>query len=247
VTQHNKTLEARLHSNHRPASGPPNPSTKLDETSMIVFLYFLFALPTASFTFTKQAFLPQQHSARSVLLHAVPTILDWTITKENEVNGYVVDHPSIPDYDKITTSSLSSASMRGLKERKVVKTNSGSKYKLGNPLTAPEPSATANMKGSDISTFLPINGKKIGLGKYLLVGSPKRSTSGKSQIWSCYRSKNGEPTGELLIAKISRNFEALEREDGNYKRVNGGLFGGELAERGGGLRKTSMRADPLLN
>jgi hypothetical protein len=67
-----------------------------------------------------------------------------------------------------------------------------------------------------------------------MTGSSKRSTSGKSQIWTAYRSSSADGTtaGPPLIAKISRNSVALERENRNYERVNEGfLFRGSFVKR----------------
>ena len=87
-------------------------------------------------------------------------------------------------------------------------------------------------KMRDIRLEYGINGKSIGNGRYLLCGKPKRSTSGKSNIWSAYRAdEDGMPYGEKLTIKISPNFEAIKREDDNYNRVCSGLFQGRFVEK----------------
>jgi serine/threonine protein kinase len=53
-----------------------------------------------------------------------------------------------------------------------------------------------------------------------------RSTSGKSQIWSAYKSNDGEtPTGNRLTIKVSPYEEAMIRENKNYNRIARGLLG----------------------
>lgn len=77
-----------------------------------------------------------------------------------------------------------------------------------------------------------INGKTLGNGKYLLCDRPRRSTSGKSNIWSAYKANsNGNPVGEKLTIKVSTNFEAMTRENFNYNRVCSGLFPGRFVEK----------------
>ena len=77
-----------------------------------------------------------------------------------------------------------------------------------------------------------INGKTLANGKYLLCDRARRSTSGKSNIWSAYKSDaNGNPIGEKLTIKVSTNFDAMTREDFNYNRVCSGLFPGRFVEK----------------
>jgi serine/threonine protein kinase len=69
-----------------------------------------------------------------------------------------------------------------------------------------------------------LTGQVIGDGKYALAGKSRKSTSGKSTIWTAYRvDKQGLPQGDPVTVKISNNFEALEREARNYRKVTGGL------------------------
>ncbi len=77
-----------------------------------------------------------------------------------------------------------------------------------------------------------INGKTLANGKYLLCDRPKRSTSGKSNIWSAYKAdENGNPVGEKLTIKISTNYDSMTREDSNYNKVTSGLFPGRFVEK----------------
>ncbi len=88
----------------------------------------------------------------------------------------------------------------------------------------------ANLR--DLKIKYGINGKTVGNGDYLLCDKPKRSTSGKSNIWSAYRAgADGMPTGDKLTVKISTNFEAIYRESDNYNRVCSGLFPGKFVEK----------------
>jgi hypothetical protein len=105
---------------------------------------------------------------------------------------------------------------------------------------APPPSSRQSVKEEadritrmrDIRLEYGINGKTVGDGRYLLCGKPKRSTSGKSNIWGAYRAdEDGMPFGEKLTIKISPNFEAIQREDENYNRVCSGLFQGRFVEK----------------
>ena len=74
-----------------------------------------------------------------------------------------------------------------------------------------------------------LTGLIIGNGNYLLAGRPRRSTSGKATIYTCYKSDaNGLPVGEPLCAKISANIEALQRESNNYGRITTGLTKGRF-------------------
>lgn len=75
-----------------------------------------------------------------------------------------------------------------------------------------------------------LTGKVVGNdGKYLLCGTPQRSTSGKSQIWAGYKAgSDGLPTGDALTIKISNNYDSMERENQNYNKVCSGIFPGQF-------------------
>ena len=91
----------------------------------------------------------------------------------------------------------------------------------------------------DLKLKYGINGKTVGNGKYLLCERAKRSTSGKSNIWSAYRAdKDGIPVGEKLTIKVSTNFGAISRESDNYNRVCSGLFPGRFVEKAEFLPET---------
>ena len=123
-------------------------------------------------------------------------------------------------------------------------------FGISNKATSPPPSrATTNNSVKedavrianlrDLKLKYGINGKTVGNGKYLLCDRPKRSTSGKSNIWSAYRAdKNGMPMGDKLTVKISNNFEAMNRESENYNRVCSGLFPGRFVEKSEFLQNT---------
>lgn len=77
-----------------------------------------------------------------------------------------------------------------------------------------------------------INGKTLANGKYLLCDRPRRSTSGKSNIWGAYKADdNGNPIGDKLTIKVSTNFDSMVREDNNYNKVCSGLFPGRFVEK----------------
>jgi len=76
-----------------------------------------------------------------------------------------------------------------------------------------------------------LTGKSVGEDQYLLAGKPIRSTSGKSNIYTCYKNDgSGLPVGVALCAKISPNIEALRRESSNYDRVTKGLTRGQFVK-----------------
>jgi len=108
----------------------------------------------------------------------------------------------------------------------------------GNDSSAPTKSSQPDTKTlskdrmRELKRTYGINGKTIGNGKYLLIDNPKKSTSGKSNIWNAYKADaDGEPVGQLLTIKVSNNFEALSREDSNYNRVCSGIFPGRFVNK----------------
>jgi serine/threonine protein kinase len=156
----------------------------------------------------------------------VPVLDDWKILKSGRVQGTIKNHPSIPDGDVITTSPISRPDKAAPK--KVVETSSGSKYQLGQPKTA---RAAANGKTAEVSIIelqrrarveYDLTGEFVGddAKQYLLCGKPTQSTSGKSKIYKAFLSDaDGLPTGESLTVKLSTNWEAIEREAGNYDKI----------------------------
>lgn len=209
----------------------------------------------------------------------VPILDDWELLDNNSVQGFVFNHPTIPDGQIINTSTLKNPKLAS--QSKIVSTVSGSKYKLGEPefssveaagsgtsssstsggfglfsfgSSAPtkrEGQATSQTTtGSTSSTLSPqvlrnmrakaqrdygLNGESIGQDvKYLLAGSPIKSTSGKSLIYRAYRADEyGLPVGDVendaITVKISSNNEAIEREANNYRAIaNTGLTRGKF-------------------
>mmetsp|Transcript_17817 Transcript_17817/g.25075 ORF Transcript_17817/g.25075 Transcript_17817/m.25075 type:complete len:487 (-) Transcript_17817:116-1576(-) len=72
-----------------------------------------------------------------------------------------------------------------------------------------------------------LTGETIAGGKYLVSGRSKRSTSGKSDIYTAYRAdSDGLPMGQALTIKVSPNRVALKRETKNYKTITSGLTRG---------------------
>lgn len=69
------------------------------------------------------------------------------------------------------------------------------------------------------------------VGPYMLSGKPIKSTSGKSQIWTAYKSDaDGLPTGEPVVVKVSPIIQALEREHNNYQRATSGYSKGQFVQ-----------------
>jgi serine/threonine protein kinase len=190
--------------------------------------------------------LHQKKLKVSTKLQPTPIVDNWKILKSGELVGNVRNHPVLSDGDVIKTSPLDNPN--GAVAMKIVSTSSGSKYKLGNPLPGQEKSnknnifATTTTPSVDESKSLSLalskaksdydlNGLKVGNGNFLLAGRPRRSTSGKSTIFTCYKNDgNGLPIGEPLCAKISKNLESLEREFENYQKVTSGLNRGSFVK-----------------
>uniref|UniRef100_A0A7S4UNE4 Protein kinase domain-containing protein n=1 Tax=Ditylum brightwellii TaxID=49249 RepID=A0A7S4UNE4_9STRA len=85
----------------------------------------------------------------------------------------------------------------------------------------------------EVTVKYNLTGQTIANGKYLLSGEAQTSTSGKSQIWTAYRSdpKTGLPIGKPVTIKLTDNSQAIRRESRNYKRIKSGLFRGEFVEK----------------
>jgi hypothetical protein len=78
----------------------------------------------------------------------IPTLNDWIAIKGSaegdvQISGKVINHPTIDDGDAIVTSPLIDPT--SAKERKIVTTSSGSKYRLGAPLTLPSSAASVDV------------------------------------------------------------------------------------------------------
>ena len=98
--------------------------------------------------------------------------------------------------------------------------------------TSPTNKSTKTVASATQKRNYGLNGKTIGDGKYLLSGIGTKSTSGRSTIWTAYRADaDGNPTGEPLTVKLSKNFDAVKRESDNYNRVTFGLFPGRFVTK----------------
>jgi hypothetical protein len=198
-----------------------------------------------------------QSSASSALSSStIPTLNDWIAIKGSvegdvQISGKVTNHPTIDDGDAIVTSPLVDPSQA--KERKIVSTSSGSKYRLGTPLTLPSSAASVDVneaknkfnqqkterkqqilaRARTRSESIPeITDQTLGNGRYILAGQAIPSVNGRSMIQTAYRSTPiGTPTGEPLIIKISSNTEAMKREHDNYQKVSSGLKKGQFIRR----------------
>lgn len=169
----------------------------------------------------------QSSSSAASLTMKIPRIDDWKVLTNGRVMGSVRGHPTIPNGNFITTSPLDRPEIA--REKIVVNTISGGKYLLGTP-------AYALVKnGKEQPMKIPIKelqrrarvekdltGEVVGDDdrQYLLSGRPQKSTSGKSNIFKAYRAdENGLPVGEPVLVKISSNWEAIQREYDNYKKI----------------------------
>lgn len=185
--------------------------------------------PADAFSFHGTSLAPsvrvRSPGSLSVLSMKTPLLEDWKVLGNGRVVGRVQNHPSIPDGEEITTSPLSTPTAAGA--RKTVLTSSGSKYMLGSPKLMKQ----SGGKGGAYSLQSlqrkarvenDLNGDVIGddARQYLLVGQSCMSTSRKSTIFKAYKStRDGLPVGEPLTVKVSKNWEAIEREAANYQRI----------------------------
>jgi serine/threonine protein kinase len=176
-----------------------------------------------------QAKSPSRRSLSSSALRMAkfPILDDWKVQPNGRVLGIVKDHPSIPDGTTVTTSPISDPDKAT--QNRVVTTISGSKYSLGNAQTT----LFANGKSKPQQVSFKqlqrqaakendLTGEVVGddTNQYLLSGKPQKSTSGKSYIYKAYRAdEDGLPVGDPVLVKISNNWEALEREEENYRRI----------------------------
>lgn len=161
-----------------------------------------------------------------------PVLNNWKVLRNGRVVGTVRNHPSIPDGDIITTSPIQQPELAD--RQKVITTKSGSKYQLGEPVFESrngKPVSIPELK-RQAKVEKGLNGDVVGSddAMYLLCGRPTRSTSRKSNLYTAYRADDdGLPTGEPVLIKLSRNYEAIERENDNYgkitkKGINRGQF-----------------------
>lgn len=91
--------------------------------------------------------------------------------------------------------------------------------------------------------YKDVSGLTFGSGKYLVSGTYKLSTSGKSLIWKAYRANfRGEPTGELITLKMSSDTDALKRECANYEKLKN-----NLVSRGAFVNKLDYLPDAKSN
>jgi len=84
----------------------------------------------------------RQSSSINVEGTNIPVLDDWKLLDNDSVQGFVFNHPTIPDGRMISTSTLKNP--RGAKEKVTINTVSGSTYKLGVPeMSAVEAAAAA--------------------------------------------------------------------------------------------------------
>lgn len=158
----------------------------------------------------------KQQSGVQTTAAGIPRLNDWQINARGEVTAEVMGHPTINDGEIIVTSPLSNP--RAVAEKKIVVTASGSKYQL------------ENRRKEEFVSFkedeLELTGETAGeSGKYLVAGKSKKSTNGRSMLYTVYRSdEKGEAKGQALALKVSFNKEAMERERSNYQKVMGGFL-----------------------
>ena len=196
--------------------------------ALAALVIFLLSFGAQSWSFHGASLAPssprvQSRRSSSALSMVVPLLENWKLLGNGRVVGRVKNHPSIPNGEVITTSPLSKPETAG--PRKIVATNSGSKYQLG----APEMQSTGINGQVSLQTLQrkarvdkSLNGEVIGddSRQYLLSGKATRSTSRKSEIFKAFKAdENGLPIGNPVTVKVSKNWEAIEREAANYNRI----------------------------
>lgn len=195
--------------------------------AFVGLVVFLLCFRTEAWSFHGTRLAPsiqvQSRPSSTSLSMRVPVLDNWKLLGNGRVVGRVKNHPSIPDGEVITTSPLAKPEAAG--PRKTVATNSGSKYQLGTP----------EMQSSGVNGQVSLqtlqrkarvekdlNGEVIGddSRQYLLSGKATRSTSRKSVIFKAYKANDdGLPVGDPVTVKVSKNWEAIEREAANYNRI----------------------------
>ena len=194
--------------------------------AFVALVIFLLSFRVQSWSFHGARLAPSRVHYRpstTALSMNIPMLENWKILGNGRMVGSVRNHPSIPDGQIITTSPLAKPEMAG--PRKTVSTNSGSKYRLGSP----EMQSTGADKQVSLQTLQRkarleknLNGEVIGddARQYLLSGKPTKSTSRKSLIFKAFKAdQDGLPTGDPVTVKVSKNWEAIEREAANYNRI----------------------------
>lgn len=177
---------------------------------------------------------------------SIPILNEWIAIKganegEVQISGKVTSHPVIPDGDAIVTSPVKDP--KNTMEGKIITTLSGSKYRLGDPMSMPSSETPSQKVGSSrrrkpltrvrSSVSLPdLSGKTIGNGKFLLAGDAVSSVNGRSYIQTAYKaSPLNKPVGNPLIVKFSSNIDAMKREYVNYEKVSRSLKRGSFIRR----------------
>jgi len=177
---------------------------------------------------------------------SVPILNEWIAIKganegEVQISGKVTSHPVIPDGDAIVTSPVKDP--QNTMEGKIITTLSGSKYRLGDPMSMPSSDTPSQKIGSSkrrkpltrvrSSVSLPdLSGNTIGNGKFLLAGDAVSSVNGRSYIQTAYKaSPLSKPIGHPLIVKFSSNVDAMKREYMNYEKVSRSLKRGSFIRR----------------
>ena len=165
----------------------------------------------------------------------IPILDQWKVLTNGRVVGTVKNHPTIPDGDIITTSPILRPELAA--RRKMVATTSGSKYMLGIPGVKPD---TANdnktitiaelQKRSKAAFALSNDVVGDDNRQYILATKSQKSTSGKSVIYKAFGTDDdGLPKGDAVAVKMSKNWEALEREADNYAQITkAGWFRGQF-------------------
>jgi len=215
---------------------------------LLILLLLLLAVPIKSFVNAPQLLsalsmtqLKRKQGARSNMART-PEISEWEMNRDGSITGIVKFHPVIDDGDDITTSPLEDITLVG--PNKLVKTKSGNAYKLVN-----QKDTTAKKNGVAGGGFFSIFNVPdtilqqqqqqknkvltLGQGKYVVVGTSKTSTSGKSRIWKAYRvnPKTGQPMGDLLTIKMSSDYDSLQRESANYENLSKNIFKGAFVKK----------------
>ncbi|GKY91213.1 hypothetical protein MPSEU_000094000 [Mayamaea pseudoterrestris] len=166
-------------------------------------------------------------STSALSMANLPKLDKWKSLRNGSIEGQISAHPTIPDGSVITTSPVERTYQVGGK--KCVATYTGSKYQLGDPIMVTKPLANGKEETLSMQQLQArarkeynLSGDIIGDDEnlYLLCGVPNKSTSGKSLIYTAYVADDDIlPKGEQVLVKISKNWEALQREYENYGKI----------------------------
>lgn len=183
------------------------------KNSVIIAIFHLISGSNAFISsFTGQKVAPALTSPATLRMAQIPTVNDWKLLRGGELIGTIENHPVLEDGDVIQTSPLEN--IDGVRERSVVQTGSGSKYRLGTPSIAQQ---RANLK---------INGK-------VEPKTKQKNVSGKAN-------KKLETASENIKVKDLK--KELQRAKSEYELTGQTIGNGNFLLSGRSVRSTSGKS-----